>query len=540
MIRHAAAVPKLPGGQPFARPGSWVRDAARLRPADAAWAFALRAGLAVALPLVALILAGHTAWAGIATFGSFAALYARDAHYRSRGRVVAAAGLGLTVAVFLGTLAALAAAPELPGIVAVSLVGAAATWLCAVFRVGPPAGLMFAFATAVSAAVPATTADLWRHPALTAGAAAAAWVIAMAGAAVDRDAPRRLAVARALRRAAGVLDAPAGPAGLRVRHLAATAVAQAWAALPARGAAALEALVARAESALAGLGTREELLGLADAVARRGPVPEVASTATEAAGITGRHLSDSGYRDLLRGPVRGTALGGPLLVAAARVALGALAAGAVAGLLAQLTGLGHPYWAAVSAVAVLQGTNLLVSLHRGLQRALGTLAGLVVAALALALPGDTWTLVAGIVAAQVVAELLVIRNYGLAMLAVTPLALLVGELGAATPPLDLLRDRLVQTVLGCVIGLLCAAAVRTRVAAKHLDLAVAACEHTTAGLARTRETRPGAAERLLVAQLTALREAYDVASGEPGLTPAATDRVLTAERNARLALARSA
>ncbi len=486
-----------------------------------------------------MVLAGHTAWAGIATFGSFAALYARDVHYRSRGRVVAAAGAGLTLAVFLGTLAGLAAAPELPAIVAVSLVGAAATWLCAVFRVGPPAGLMFAFATAVSAAVPATPADLGRHTALTAGSAAVAWVIAMAGAAIDRDAPRRLAVARALRRAAAVLDAPGGEAGLRVRHQAATAVAQAWAAMPARGAGDLEALVARAESALAGAGSREELLGLAEAVARRGPVPPVSSTATEAAGITGRHQAEGSpaYRDLLRGPVRTTALGGPLLIAAARVALGALAAGAAAGLLAQVTGLGHPYWAAVSAVAVLQGTNLLVSLHRGLQRALGTVAGLFVAALALAVPGDTWTLVAGIVVAQVIAELLVIRNYGLAMLAVTPLALLVGELGAATPPLDLLRDRLVQTVLGCAIGLLCAAAVRTRVAAKHLELAVAACEHTTAGLARARETRPGAAERLLAAQLTALREAYDVAAGEPGLTPAATDRVLTAERNARLALA---
>src|SRR4051812_6559831 len=79
----------------IALPVGALREAARLRPVDAAWAFALRAGLAVAVPLVALTAAGRPELAGIATFGSFAALYARDVHYRSRGTVVALAGLGL-------------------------------------------------------------------------------------------------------------------------------------------------------------------------------------------------------------------------------------------------------------------------------------------------------------------------------------------------------------------------------------------------------------------------------------------------------------
>jgi hypothetical protein len=118
---------------------------------------------------------------------------------------------------------------------------------------------------------------------------------------------------------------------------------------------------------------------------------------------------------------------------------------------------------------------------------------------------------------------------------VTPLALLVGELGHAGPPGDLLRDRLIQTVLGCGIGLLCAAAVRTRSAARHLEVALAACEASTAGLERA-ATGTGEPARRLAVELTVLREAYDIAAGEPGLPPDATERVLDAERRARRAL----
>src|SRR3954467_7662868 len=106
-----------------------VRDAARLRPVDAAWAFALRAGLAVGVPLVLLVGAGRPSWAAVAAFGSFTALYARGALYRPRAGGLAVAALGLVASVVIGTAAALAPWPFV-GIAAVAAVGAAATWLC--------------------------------------------------------------------------------------------------------------------------------------------------------------------------------------------------------------------------------------------------------------------------------------------------------------------------------------------------------------------------------------------------------------------------
>jgi uncharacterized membrane protein YccC len=144
----------------------------------------------------------------------------------------------------------------------------------------------------------------------------------------------------------------------------------------------------------------------------------------------------------------------------------------------------------------------------------------------------------GVIVAQIAAELLVIRNYGLAMVAVTPLALLVGELGHPGPPSGLLRDRLVQTLLGCAAGVLCAVAVRTRTAARHLTAVLDGCARETAELERRLADGgdPTATARSLAVRLTTLRDAYDVAAGEPGLPPSATEQVLGAERRARLAL----
>jgi uncharacterized membrane protein YccC len=532
-----------------------IRAALQVRPVDSGWAFALRAGLAVALPLVVLTAAGRPAWAGVATFGAFTALYARDEPYRRRAVLLGAAALGLTVAVLAGSLAALAPEPGTASVAAVALVGAAATLLCNRYRVGPPSGLMFAFATAVASALPARPADLPRAVALVAATAAVSWLIAMAGVLVWPDGPRRLAIARALRAAAALHAAPDGPDGLRARQQTALAVDRAWRAAAGRPVEA--ALVAHAETELSGVHGHDtvaaaELRGLADRLMTRGPLPRVEPTAAENARIAERAQAAI----LLDLPAEHGGPRRPLWPAAARVAVGALAAGAAAGLLAHVTDLGHPYWAAVSAVAVLQAASLRLSLHRAVQRAGGTIAGLLLAGAAVALPGGPWVLVAAIVAAQIVAELLVTRNYGLAMLAVTPLALLVGELGHETPALTLIGDRLTQTVLGCLLGLAAALLVRNRAAARHLDEAIravatatteiqdktpAAVRHQAAPDVRPKPAAPDVrydhAEARRLARLVAtMREAYEVAAGEPGLPPDVTDRVLHAESAARAAL----
>ncbi|MBM3714373.1 MAG: FUSC family protein [Actinobacteria bacterium] len=138
----------------------------------------------------------------------------------------------------------------------------------------------------------------------------------------------------------------------------------------------------------------------------------------------------------------------------ATVGVAALLAG-VAGLLLVGT---HWYWAVVGAVAAVGGAHVTARLIRGAQRLAGTLLGVLVAAGLLALHLPAWAVILIAVALQAGAELFVGRNYGIAMVFITPLALLMVSLASPTPPELLLRDRVLETVIGVAVGTVVAVA----------------------------------------------------------------------------------
>jgi hypothetical protein len=73
---------------------------------------AAQATLCIATPSIVLAALGHPTSAVIATQGGFAGFYAFDAPRGRRGRVVAAVGSGLVLAMVLGTLVASSPAPS--------------------------------------------------------------------------------------------------------------------------------------------------------------------------------------------------------------------------------------------------------------------------------------------------------------------------------------------------------------------------------------------------------------------------------------------
>jgi hypothetical protein len=129
-----------------------------------------------------------------------------------------------------------------------------------------------------------------------------------------------------------------------------------------------------------------------------------------------------------------------------------LAAGA-AGTIATAVGLGHPYWATLTAVVPMAAANTRARLLRAGHRVLGTGLGLVVAGALLALQPTGWLLIALVGAAQFCAELFVLRNYTLALIFITPLALLMTTLSGHPDPTRLLLDRGLETLLGVLIGI---------------------------------------------------------------------------------------
>lgn len=106
----------------------------------------------------------------------------------------------------------------------------------------------------------------------------------------------------------------------------------------------------------------------------------------------------------------------------------------------------------VAAVAALSGAHLLAQLTRALQRLVGTLLGVALAAGILSLHLPPLAVIAVVVVCQAGAELFVGRNYAITMVFVTPLALLMIELAAPSDPLVLLRDRTIDTLIGVIVG----------------------------------------------------------------------------------------
>ena len=125
----------------------------------------------------------------------------------------------------------------------------------------------------------------------------------------------------------------------------------------------------------------------------------------------------------------------------------------IAVLAAAPLGIHRAYWVVVAVVAILQnGHRLRLTAVRGVHRVLGTLVGLGLFALIfLASPSGVWLGVL-LMALQFVVELVVIRNYGLALVFITPLALTIAAQAGTADVSVIVGERFADTVLGAAIA----------------------------------------------------------------------------------------
>lgn len=136
------------------------------------------------------------------------------------------------------------------------------------------------------------------------------------------------------------------------------------------------------------------------------------------------------------------------------------AAAAIAGVISNLARIGHPYWSILTCTIVLhQWIAHAATVRRALHRAIGTIIGLCVVALVVTLNPSPWPVVLIVIAALFGQNLLLPRNYALALMCVTPMALLAIEAAGQGGSLrELLTDRLLGTLIGVAVALLVAAA----------------------------------------------------------------------------------
>ncbi|MFI1158730.1 FUSC family protein [Streptomyces sioyaensis] len=562
-----------------------VRSAVRLRrPVDIWHKPALSALVALAVPDLTLYALGRLDLILYTSAGAMCALYAHGLPYAARARtlpwvvlcMVASLGVALTAASLTTSTALL--------VVCASLIAAAHKVVCEATRIGPPGNIILTFIAASAFFVPQHPGQMPLHLALALGTGALAWLVCMAPALIRPRGPERIVVARALEAASGLLRTEAdagGGAPARVahaRHATAAAVNAAWHTLflipvrtPATTAAraGLERLLVRAESVLGGTGHAIEVAAQAAPHAARfagaeadrlgdwarelrsgRPLPEVALSAAQAEELPEVAAEAPGPRRPAPGRPRGVrvvftrlAPGSPLLPIGVRVAVGCV----LAGWASMAIGVGHPYWAVVSAASIHQA-NTTLSWQRALQRTLGNLLGLLLYTALLPLMHlGPLAMIALALACQLGAEAGITRNYWLGSVCVTPMALLLTEFGRQVPAPALIADRWIDTVVGVAVGLACCVLVTNRRAADRIEVALGRVAAAEAVASRLLGERPAAgvdeareigwARDRLTGCLVELREAVEVAAGEWWQRALPEERIAHAEQRGHRALA---
>ncbi|MFJ8673945.1 FUSC family protein [Streptomyces sp. NPDC093589] len=625
-----------------------LRSTVRLRrPVDIWHKPALSAVVALGIPDVTLLLLDRLDLILYTSAGAMCALYAHGLPYAARARTLPWVVLGMVAGLGVALTAASLTTSTVLLVVLASLLAAVHKMVCDATRIGPPGNLILTFIAASAFFVPQQIGQVPLHLALALGTGVLAWLVCMAPSLVRPQGPERIATARALEAAAGLLRAEAEseaeaeaeadgaePAGIaqagvalaritQARHTAAAAVNAAWHTLflvpartPEKAAArgGLERLLVRAESAWGGTGAggervngqgagaeaerltgwarelrrgrpevtlsvaqADELAGIAvEAAATESASTETAHTGTDSAGAwsvgtasvgtvssegvgaeaTGARPSGPqvvGGAGVLRRPAPGgprglralrarLAPGSPLLPIGARVAVGCV----LAGWASMAVGVGHPYWAVVTAASIYQA-NTTLSWQRALQRTLGNLLGLVLFGALLPLIHTGPVAMVGLALVfQLGAEAWITRNYWLGSVCVTPMALLLTAFGTHLPARALIADRWIDTVVGAAVGMACCVLVTNRRATDRIDSAlerVVAAESAAhrllaagpaPGAEGVRET--GWARDRLAGCLVELREAVDVAAGEWWQRALPEERIALAEQRGHRAL----
>ncbi|AHH21514.1 putative membrane protein [Nocardia nova SH22a] len=263
---------------------------------------------------------------------------------------------------------------------------------------------------------------------------------------------------------------------------------------------------------------------------RRGrPVPRIARVAAEESEIRGIALGrpSTPRGTAVRRVLRSFRPGAAELPLAARVTVGSAAAGWISLAL----GVDRPYWAVMTA-AVLIVANTALSWQRTVQRVLGNLVGVGLFAAAAPWIHSPVTLVALALTCQVVVEATISRNYWVASVFITPMALAMVEFANPRPAAELGMDRWLDTCVGAVVAVVICFVIPNRRVADRVATALRDLDTAIGGARRAVESGrgDGSDRARLAAALIEVRTSADTAAGEWWSGPLPDERIVATER----------
>lgn len=438
----------------------------RIRPA-------IKASLTVLLCLGVATMFGRQDLGLLSVTGTFAVLYAPMAPIRRRLVTVGGIGLALIVSTTLGALTAVS---TLLFAVTAILLAMVTAGLCLALRVGPPGSYFLVLCAGIAHFLAgAHGTPPVQIAGMTAVGTAVALTVTIAELLADPRRPERLAVSAAARAARAYADSEPGPDSRPLHRGASQALAAAEEAMAEgywhRDATSTEQLSqARREYDTRARRATEYFLPSEDLswdpnnpdagrwVEEQDEPTDVDMPSASAAERAGHARAADEQQDI--GSLRRRLTDGlrypgePWTVA---LSVGIATTASIVFLVGVLGGeQTHLYWViAFSALILHQGGPRSARTYRAIHRMLGTIAGLGLFVAVSLLQPTGWWLVALIVTLQFSIELIVTRNYGLAVTLITPLALTVATGGRySDEPWTLAGERLLDTTIGIVVALI--------------------------------------------------------------------------------------
>jgi len=124
-------------------------------------------------------------------------------------------------------------------------------------------------------------------------------------------------------------------------------------------------------------------------------------------------------------------------------------------LIAMWLQLANALWVPISCAAILQGATYRMIWHRNVHRIIGTVIGMGLAWCVFSIQPNYWHLALFMFVFQFLIEVLIVKNYGAAVIFITPLTVIMAEFTSANMSTDiLLQHRLLDIFIGSSIGII--------------------------------------------------------------------------------------
>ncbi|MEH7342978.1 FUSC family protein [Bacillus sp. JJ1532] len=467
-----------------------IKGAFTIKKSPFPWTRAISAGLSASLPVVIGILLGNFQFGLLAGVGGFSYLYVLNEPYPQRAKKVFFVLLGLSASIGLGTLTAsspLAFAILLGGI------GAVGTFIFGALKIPGPASIFFVIVFAMTSVMPIDPSNAALRAGLVLLGGSLSWVVAMIGWFFDPHEPETKAVKRIYFELAALLHSIDTETFNEARERTLSALKDADATLLKgyvswRSSNSFKRLYLLKELAnvmwsdilemyaegntkyLPELG--ESVKTLADSLDRKKKlnpleilqpeesdqaVEQLISRICEANAIMKESISKINQELKIIKPTFKR-----ILIDAfdkhSIVFLSSLKYGFVlmaAAMIAFSFEFERSYWIPVSCGAVMLGSTIISTLHRAIQRSIGTTLGILAAVIILSLKPTPMTVALFIALLHFCTELLIVRNYAFAVTFITPNALLMAESTSHIHNLSYFATvRIIDILIGCAIGLI--------------------------------------------------------------------------------------